>query len=70
MAVDREQSLLNKLKEDIPSADLLCVNLTDWNATETILNEYLENNQVHHLVNNAGVTRLASGKFFFFKIII
>lgn len=60
VAVDREQSLLNKLKEDIPSADTLCVNLTDWSATETILTEYLESNEVHHLVNNAGVTRLAS----------
>lgn len=59
-AVDLSQEALNKLKQDIPSADILCVNLTDWEATESILNEYLENNDIHHLVNNAGVTRLAS----------
>jgi len=59
-AVDLEQETLNKLKQDIPTADTLCVNLTDWNATESILNEYLETHEVHHLVNNAGVTRLAS----------
>lgn len=60
VAVDLSQESLNKLKADIPTADTLCVNLTDWNATESILSEYLENNDVHHLVNNAGVTRLAS----------
>lgn len=62
VAVDREQSLLNKLKQDIPTADTLCVNLTDWTATEEILKEYLETNEVHHLVNNAG-------KFSFFKVL-
>ena len=62
LAVDLSQEALNKLKHDIPTADTLCVNLTDWEATGSILNDYLENNDVHHLVNNAGVTRLASGK--------
>jgi len=60
VAVDLEQESLNKLKQDIPTAHTLCINLTDWEATESILNEYLESNDVHHLVNNAGVTRLAS----------
>jgi len=59
-AVDREPQTLNKIKQDIPSADTLCINLMDFESTATILNEYLENNEIHHLVNNAGVTRLAS----------
>jgi len=50
--IDKNQSLLAKLKSQLPNIETLCVDLLDWKATQDAI---LSITPLDHLVNNAGV---------------
>lgn len=56
IAVDRDSEALRKLSKECGSALLItsAVDLSDWEATKIAIEGFLP---VHHLVNNAGISR-------------
>jgi L-xylulose reductase len=50
-AVSRTEETLTSLKEECPSVNTICVDLQDWNATRSALENI---DAVDALINNAG----------------
>ncbi|CAN8001058.1 unnamed protein product [Ixodes pacificus] len=55
IAVDMDNEKLQELKNEVPSIETVCVDLSDWHATAAALSQV---GDVDLLVNNAGITKL------------
>lgn len=55
IAVDMDSERLQQLKNELPSIETVCVDLSDWDATAEALSKV---GDVDLLVNNAGITKL------------
>uniref|UniRef100_A0A0K8RFP6 Putative diacetyl reductase/l-xylulose reductase n=1 Tax=Ixodes ricinus TaxID=34613 RepID=A0A0K8RFP6_IXORI len=55
IAVDMDNEKLQELKNEVPSIETVCVDLSDWHATAAALSKV---GDVDLLVNNAGITKL------------
>lgn len=52
MAIGRDQDQLNSLKTESPGIETICADLSDWNATNSVL---ANTGPIDLLVNNAGL---------------
>lgn len=53
--IDKNPETIKKVKEELPNVTAEVVDLTDWEATRTVIESF---GVIDHLVNNAGVIQV------------